>query len=330
MKVFPKHRSAFTLIELLVVIAIIAILIGLLLPAVQKVREAAARMQCSNNLHQIALGVHSYNSSFNRFPSNAGDGAALDPISPNCWSWLAKILPNIEQDNLYNNAGIAQGASINVAGAYAAAPVKTFLCPADTASNEQPRSDEANIGSSFNWTKQNPPSTGSVMLVGQTNYKGVCGDNWAWGVYQVYPANDPSGGDGLDHGNGIFYRTDGVSYTGGHGPLKLSEIASADGASNTFMVGEDIPSMNVHCDWVFFNHATGTCAIPLNSGMRPGQPGYGDPLDWLNLYSFRSRHTQGANFAMADGSVRFVSQSIDINVYRALATWNGGEVVSLP
>jgi prepilin-type N-terminal cleavage/methylation domain-containing protein/prepilin-type processing-associated H-X9-DG protein len=328
MKVFPKRRSAFTLIELLVVIAIIAVLIGLLLPAVQKVRESAARMQCSNNLHQIAVAVHSYNGSFNRFPSNAGAGAALDPVSPNCWSWLAQILPNIEQDNLYNNASIGKGASINVAGAYAASPVKTFLCPSDTASNEMPGSDEANIGSSFNWTGQNPPPTGSVLSVGQTNYKGVCGDNWAWGAYQFADATGNT--DGLDHGNGIFYRTDGVPSTAGHGPLKLSEITSADGASNTFMVGEDIPSMNVHCDWVFFNHATGTCAIPLNSGMRPGQPGYGDPLDWLNLYSFRSRHSQGANFAMADGSVRFVSQSIDLTVYRALATWNGGELVSLP
>jgi prepilin-type N-terminal cleavage/methylation domain-containing protein/prepilin-type processing-associated H-X9-DG protein len=326
MKVFRSRRSAFTLIELLVVIAIISILIGLLLPAVQKVREAAARMSCGNNLHQIALAVHSYNGTFNEFPSSAGAGVAYDPNAPNCWSWLAKILPNIEQDTLYNSAGIAQGTSINAAGAYAAAPVKTFLCPADTAYNGRPRSDEANIGSSFNYG-------GTPVSVGQTNYKGVCGDNWVWSSvpsWNFVPANDTSGGNGLDAGNGIFYRTDGLPNTPGHGPLTLAQISGADGASNTFMVGEDIPSMNVHCDWPFFNHATGTCAIPLNSGMRAGQPGYGNPLDWGDVYSFRSRHTGGANFAMADGSVRFVAETIDLNVYRALSTWNGGEVASLP
>jgi prepilin-type processing-associated H-X9-DG protein len=101
-----------------------------------------------------------------------------------------------------------------------------------------------------------------------------------------------------------------------------------DGTSNTYMVGEDIPSRNVHCDWPFFNHATGTCAIPLNWAMQPGQAGYNNPTDWPDVYSFRSNHTNGASFCMADGSVRFVSQSIDLATYRAFATYAGGEVVN--
>jgi prepilin-type N-terminal cleavage/methylation domain-containing protein/prepilin-type processing-associated H-X9-DG protein len=307
-----SNRSAFTLIELLVVIAIIAILIGLLLPAVQKVREAAARMSCSNNLKQLAIACHSYHDALGTFPTSAGPGAGYNPNSPNSWSFLARLLPYVEQQALYNSCGIQNNSTINQAGSFAAAVVKTFLCPSD--SNNGPRSDEANIGSSFNYG--GPPA-----LVGPTNYKGVCGSNWAWGTYQNYPNGN---GNGLDQGNGIFYRTDG--FTGGHGPLKIVNIA--DGTSNTFLLGEDIPSMNVHCDWPFFNHATGTCAIPLNSAMIAGQPGFNNPTDWPDVYSFRSRHTAGANFAFADGGVRFVPQSVDMNLYRALSTYNGGEVAS--
>src|SRR5262249_50144272 len=102
-------------------------------------------------------------------------------------------------------------------------------------------------------------------------------------------------------------------------------ITAADGTSNTFMIGEDIPDMNIHCAWAYSNHASGTCAIPLNNAMLPGQPGYQNPGDWPDVYSFRSRHTHGANFAFVDGSVHFTGDSIDINVYRALASWQGGE-----
>jgi prepilin-type processing-associated H-X9-DG protein len=127
---------------------------------------------------------------------------------------------------------------------------------------------------------------------------------------------------GLDNGNGIFFRSD---YTR---PLRITDIK--DGTSSTFMIGEDIPAMNVHCDWPFFNHATGTCAIPLNSGMQPGQPGYNTPKDWQDLYSFRSNHSQGANFAFADGSVQFISQNIDLTLYRNLASYAGGETAARP
>jgi len=294
----------------------IAVLIGLLLPAVQKVRAAAARMSCQNNLKQLGIAVHSFHDAEGTFPGNAGAGYNYRPDAPNCWSWLARILPYVEQQALYQNCGIANGWTINQAGTYAAAIVKPFLCPAD--SNNGPRTDSANIGSNFNYGGPN-------ATVGPTNYKGVCGSNWAWSA--SYNNNGPTGNNnGLDAGDGIFYRTDNIPGTGGHGRLKITSIT--DGTSNTYMVGEDIPSMDVHCDWPFFNHATGTCAIPLNWAMQSGQAGFNNPTDWGNVYSFRSRHTSGANFCMADGSVRFVSQSIDLATYRALATAAGGEVVS--
>jgi prepilin-type N-terminal cleavage/methylation domain-containing protein/prepilin-type processing-associated H-X9-DG protein len=297
------RRRAFTLIELLVVIAIIAVLIGLLLPAVQKVREAAARMSCSNNFKQLGLAAHSYHDAQGALPVN-GPGQTYSMSGPN-WSWLAHILPYIEQDALYKQLNIPTANLGSQAGL--ATTIKTFQCPSDEAT--RPRTDTADIGGT----------------VGQTNYKGVCGSNWAWGSYNIGGSN---GGNGLDAGNGIFYRTDGAPTTGGHGPLKITSIT--DGTSNTFMTGEEIPSMNRWAAWPYNNAATGTCAIPLNSAMRSGQPGFQNSADWPNVYSFRSRHTGGANFGMADGSVKFIAEGIDLTTYRNLATYAGGEVASLP
>ena len=122
-------------------------------------------------------------------------------------------------------------------------------------------------------------------------------------------------------GDGIFFRTD-ILF-----PMQLTHIT--DGTSNTFMIGEDVPEMSAWCAWPYANHTTGTCAIPLNTNMdkRYGVAN-GEDGRWPNTYSFRSRHAQGANFCMADGSVRFVRQSIPIATYRALSTAIGGEVVS--
>jgi prepilin-type N-terminal cleavage/methylation domain-containing protein/prepilin-type processing-associated H-X9-DG protein len=322
MHMFRTRRPAFTLIELLVVIAIIAVLIGLLLPAVQKVRAASARSQCQNNLKQLALAVHQYVGTTKFFPSNGGPGAWVGQYGaaqPN-WSWLARILPSIEQDNLYRAAGVPT-ANINSDPSAVATAVPTFLCPSDKTINGLPRTNAADIGRA--------PVAGVNTLpsgVGQTNYKGVCGDNWCWGTYQFAPpggAGPNCAADGLEAGNGIFYRTDGFAGTRGHGPLTLDLIK--DGTSNTFMIGEDIPAINQWCSWPYMNNAVGTCAIPLNYQDNPISTG-----DWPNQYSFRSNHTQGANFAYADGHVQFINQNIDLTVYRGLSTFDGGETVSPP
>ena len=310
-----RPRSAFTLIELLVVIAIIAILIGLLLPAVQKVREAAARMSCSNNLKQLGVAVHSYHDANGRIPFSWSPNNYGYNDGDRSWSWLSQILPYIEQSNLYTagqlgTAGALSGPppaapvlTFNQAAAVHATQIKTFLCPSDS-SNSVPQTD------------RNNGSTSSGA--GNTNYKGVSGSNWAWGNWQN---TGPSGNNnGLDAGDGMFYRSDNSR------PLTL--IGIKDGTSNTLMVGEDIPKLNNHCAWARANYSTGTCSIPLNTNL----PGSGQQFannDWPNVYSFRSRHTGGALFALGDGSVRFVRQSIDITQYRAAATINGGEVSNL-
>jgi prepilin-type N-terminal cleavage/methylation domain-containing protein/prepilin-type processing-associated H-X9-DG protein len=312
------RRSAFTLIELLVVIAIIAVLIGLLLPAVQKVRAASARSSCQNNLKQLALAVHKYVDSGKFLPSNAGPGYNWNAAAPS-WSWLARILPNVEQDNLYRACGVPT-ANINSNPTAVATAVPTFLCPSDIAINGLPSTSRADIGTQGGTLPQG---------VGLTNYKGVCGQNWAWASTAAWNANSygnsvpVNNNNGLDAGDGIFYRTDGIPGTGGHGPLTLDLIK--DGTSNTFMIGEDIPSINAWCSWPYMNNAVGTCAIPLNYQDNPVNPG-----DWPNQYSFRSNHSQGANFAFADGHVQFINQNIATNVYRGLSTYAGGETVSPP
>jgi len=302
-----KSRAGFTLIELLVVIAIIAILIGLLLPAVQKVREAAARMQCSNNLKQLALAVHGFQDSEGRIPYSSSPNTYGYGDTGKSWSWLTRILPYIEQGNLYSQIGItgapATWPTFNQRQMQHSTQIKTYLCPSDNSSTQ---------------VSHNRANGSTAAGCGNTNYKGVSGNNWAWGTYQF---TGPTGNrNGLDVGNGMFYRSDdGRS-------LRLEQMS--DGTSNTYMIGEDIPGLNLHCGWPRANYSVGTCAIPLNSGMVAGQPGFGNPGDWPDLYSFRSRHTNGANFAIADGGVRFISQSIDLTVYRGFASHSGGEVVT--
>jgi prepilin-type N-terminal cleavage/methylation domain-containing protein/prepilin-type processing-associated H-X9-DG protein len=329
-----NSRAAFTLIELLVVIAIIAILIGLLVPAIQKVRESASRAQCQNNLKQLALAVHQYHDSAKHLPQNWGGnmglGVSFWGSTSASWSWIASILPYMDQGNIYKMASLmttVNGApqtplSVTFNGAYVISqPIPILRCPSDPDYGTVLWTDRADMNG----------VSGVRIPVAITNYKGVCGANWMWGNPLWNPGwvggnslalngyNGFAAEQGLDNGNGVLWRSNG---TWGK-TYNLNGIS--DGTSNTFMIGEDIPSLSVHCDWVFFNHATGTCAIPPNYN-----EGTNKETDWPDLYSFRSRHTNGLQFAFADGSVQFISQSIDTFTYRALSTINTGEVVQRP
>jgi prepilin-type N-terminal cleavage/methylation domain-containing protein/prepilin-type processing-associated H-X9-DG protein len=303
-----RSRPAFTLIELLVVIAIIAILIALLVPAVQRVRAAALRTACSNNLHQLGVGVHGYYGDFKRIPPNAKaisyswGGDSVRPGS-DTWTWIARILPYIEQGPLAMQYNIPLG-TLGNAQAGLATVIEVLICPADGSETANPATDWANI---------------SGISMGLTNYKGCSGSNW--GVNSgsafatAFPVND-RGQDGLDAGNGMFYRTD------GNRPLTFAGIT--DGTSTTFMIGESMHSYDQHCGgWAYPNYVNATCAIPLN---------YVDTgntyTNWPNRYSFHSMHDGGANFCFVDGNVRFITNGISIATYRALATIKGNETIS--
>ncbi|MDB5313568.1 MAG: prepilin-type cleavage/methylation protein [Gemmataceae bacterium] len=303
------RRSGFTLIELLVVIAIIAILIGLLLPAVQKVREAAARTQCQNNLHNIALACHSFHDANGAMPQ------AIETLnwSPHWyWSWMAQILPYVEQQNLYRQAdAFAQ------AGNYypwqsgqigLSTSLKVWACPMD-----------------------------SRQLVTQDE-----------GGYQVAFT-------GIVGVRGTMQRLDdGVICN-----KKVTMVGISDGTSNTFMLGERPPSNDYFFGWWFAGAGyvnpsngysqNGTGDVVLGTADTDYPPALAQGFNGGyscggNMYQFQagtvtnncdqahfwSLHPSGANFGMADGSVRMVTYGTSQAVMTAYGSRAGGEVATLP
>jgi prepilin-type N-terminal cleavage/methylation domain-containing protein/prepilin-type processing-associated H-X9-DG protein len=325
----------FTLIELLVVIAIIAILIGLLLPAVQKVRESAARMQCANNLKQLALGCHNFHDTNKALPANYGCCGTGGPY----WSWIAMLLPYIEQNNIYvgGNIGAFNAAKYPTTTLAASKingvptitlPIPMLRCPSDPTGGQVLWTDRADIGGG-------PNGAGCAI----SNYKGVAGANWEWGNALWNPgwnAGAPNGSQqGLDAGNGVLYRSNGPGASGniaGGVEYTWRLTSVTDGTSNTFMLGEDLPKDSKWCGcWAYANNVTGTVAIYLNANQTAG---LGSTLetdtngDWGDNYGFASMHPQGANFAFCDGHVLFITNGISMTTtYRYLGTARGGEPV---
>lgn len=319
-------RCAFTLIELLVVIAIIAILIGLLLPAVQKVREAAARLECQNNLKQIGIALHAYENTRRHYPAAGSYPVGVTTFS---WSIQAHILPYLEQANLQK--------LINFALPYSAQPVVTqtrvpiYLCPSEV--NDRPRPDgavthyplnyAANVGT---WQVYNPVT-------------GMGGDG-AFVINAKITAAQITSGDGASNtlafaevkGYTPYLRDSGVP-TGGAAPTDPGLISGFGGSFKTD---------SGHTEWVDARvHQTGfTTTFPPNTRVPYSAGGIVYDVDFnssregtttnrvtLAAVTARSYHSGIVNVLLMDGSVRSVSSSITRDVWWALGTRAGGEVI---
>jgi prepilin-type N-terminal cleavage/methylation domain-containing protein len=308
----PRSPRGFTLIELLVVIAIIAILIGLLLPAVQKVREAAARAQCTNNLKQLGLAVHNCNDTYHKLPPACGwfpTVANAPQANSGYGTVLVHLLPFIEQQNLYNASlttfnGIPAYMPCMVAGVYST-PVKVFECPSDPSMSSGHPQGMAEGGSSY---------AGNFLAFGTVGNLNT-GGGWSWFGTNSIPA---SFNDGTS--NTILFVE---KYARCEYPPAKKTGGGTMWTHSAYNSGQSWWSITMSPDYLKYN--------PQCYGPQPGnvfqlgpKPFVGGTCDWTRA---STGHTGGIQVGLGDGSVRSVSQGVSYLTWWYAFTPNGGEVL---
>ena len=298
-----ERNRGFTLIELLVVIAIIGIMVALLLPAVQNAREAARRTSCSNNSKQFALAIHNYHAAFRELPS----GSRQPTPSSFWWGMVSQVLPFMEQTAKFESIDFGTGncgehlKDLQARGATdpASTPVHTLLCASDIRTNERLLSGP-----------DGPlPLSGDVGLLFPINYLGMAGSEVDTDTTGTF-----FGCGGIDDGNGIFYT---------ESRTKFRDVL--DGLANTILFGERAIPEDLGWGWPMCGGNECEHYISSTQGVFMGNH---DPNEYfLHLQHYWSWHFGGFNMTLADGSVRFVSYSIDHQTYLDLSTKDGHEVI---
>lgn len=317
---WPSSRG-FTLVELLVVIAIIGVLVALLLPAVQAAREAARRIKCANNLKQIGIGLHNYESTYQTLPWGNAYGSGRVSASP---SWSCSILPFIEAQNHYEKFNISVALDQPANAEAVTTKVNIYACPSDN-------------------LMKNPILDARCTCCGHGAAYRSMGLWYAGSLGPVHadtcpfcPSSTPSDTNpccqGTSFGSnasapGVFHRWTTC--------VRLRDVT--DGTSNTFLCGETLPTQSIHIAAFAQNLSLCSTNIPLNTmatAAQLPQSGMSDStLHSINpaarLNGFKSMHPGAVQFVLVDGSVRGIQPNIDFSLMWALGTRGGGEVVKL-
>ncbi|MCE9561095.1 MAG: DUF1559 domain-containing protein [Planctomycetes bacterium] len=331
MKRCPPRRGAFTLIELLVVIAIIAILIGLLLPAVQKVREAAARLRCQNNLKQFGVALHNYESSNATFPQ--GSSSATTPVSGsfyniNAQNWRVRLFPYMEQGALHGKLDLGGTASLSGYSGTPPSATNAILLKLVISTYRCPSNPDDPTGS--------PPSMDNQLGTQLIDYVGIAG---------AYP--DPIG-----RATSVYQS--GYGYIGNNGCLPANESVGfksiTDGTSNTMIIAEQsgkVGTVNISSNygggWIGaqfnqpisqittpgqLNFATGITTVRFQINAR-STVSNASALPYHTNTVLNSLHTGGINVVFADGSVRFLTDSTPMATLQNLSVKDDGQVFTL-
>jgi prepilin-type N-terminal cleavage/methylation domain-containing protein/prepilin-type processing-associated H-X9-DG protein len=323
-----RQRRAFTLVELLVVIAIIGVLMGLLLPAVQKTREAANRIKCKNNLRQIGLALHNYHDRAGVLPSGyvskLGPNGPADDRGPG-WGWATFILPELEQDSLYRQIRLELDITHPANADARVQNLTIFRCPSDEIVD--PFVVDARNDPTPDYSTPLMDANGNAVYVAHGNYVGIFG-NPEITVDPGFILNTPA--RNIAH-RGVFYR---------NSKVRITDVT--DGTSSTLCVGERSSNL-AKCTWtgavtggqvppripdVYNFGPEGAPVLVLgHTGDASDAPPHTPNSPVNHVDDFWSKHVQGVNFLFVDGSVRNIGNNINPRDWWALGTRAGGEVI---